>query len=190
MIGIPLYESFFSWSTAETGWVTIPIPGEAIVGRHAMVVVGYDDDRRLFLVRNSWGPHWAHMNDKEFNGHAWIPYEYISRFCDTGATLTDINVKKMRIPENDRLYFRKIQNLRRGKTASSRSSKSKALIGKGRQITFSGWLVRAAIVILLWMAYKEQILSFKDRVVSTFKENVALSALRDTATEKLDELNN
>ncbi|KKM63136.1 hypothetical protein LCGC14_1514590, partial [marine sediment metagenome] len=77
IIGIPIFESFFSWSTSETGWVTLPLPGEAIVGYHAMIIVGYDEDRKQFLVRNSWGLHWAHQNDKGYKGHAWIPYEYI-----------------------------------------------------------------------------------------------------------------
>ena len=41
-------------------------------GYHAMVVVGYSDETKFFLVRNSWG---EHFGDK---GYCYIPYSYIS----------------------------------------------------------------------------------------------------------------
>ena len=37
---------------------------------HAMVVVGYDDSRECFIVRNSWGARWGD------NGYCYIPYNY------------------------------------------------------------------------------------------------------------------
>lgn len=37
-------------------------------GAHAMVVVGYDDDRNAFRVLNSWGRVWAD------NGYGWMDY--------------------------------------------------------------------------------------------------------------------
>jgi len=40
-------------------------------GGHAVVVVGYDDGRRAFLVRNSWGRS-ASFSE---NGYQWISYE-------------------------------------------------------------------------------------------------------------------
>lgn len=46
-------------------------------GRHAMVVVGYDDTRfgGAFRVLNSWGDKWA---DK---GYVWIPYEHFAEYA-------------------------------------------------------------------------------------------------------------
>ena len=38
---------------------------------HAMVVVGYDDDRKAFKVQNSWGTSWANK------GYIWIAYDLI-----------------------------------------------------------------------------------------------------------------
>ena len=96
----------------------------------------------------------------------------------------------MRITENDRLYYRKIPGLRKNKMAASRKMESRKLIGHGRPISFLGWIARAAVLILLWLAYKEPILNAKDKVVNYFKEHVDMQALRDTAAEKLDELNN
>ena len=50
----------------------------ALVGGHAMAMVGYDDDKKRFLVRNSWGRSWGD------NGHHWVSYAYI-----TDLSLTD-----------------------------------------------------------------------------------------------------
>lgn|GEM_PF-3599253 len=39
------------------------------VGGHAMCIVGYDDSKEAFKVRNSWGASWGD------NGYLWIGYE-------------------------------------------------------------------------------------------------------------------
>lgn len=51
---------------------TVPMPGprDVPVGGHAIAVVGYDDARQAFLLRNSFGRQWG----KE--GHAYLPYAY------------------------------------------------------------------------------------------------------------------
>jgi len=48
---------------------TIEPPEGWIMGGHAVLLVGYDDSRRAFLMRNSWGPKWG------LDGHKWMPYE-------------------------------------------------------------------------------------------------------------------
>jgi hypothetical protein len=40
-------------------------------GRHAMLIAGYDQTRRLFIVRNSWGDDWGDR------GYAYMPYDYV-----------------------------------------------------------------------------------------------------------------
>ena len=43
---------------------------------HAMVLVGYDDDKDAFRVRNSWGDSWGD------NGSIWVGYDFFCRsFC-------------------------------------------------------------------------------------------------------------
>ena len=42
---------------------------EAMVGGHAMTVVGYDDEQQHFIIRNSWGENWA---DK---GYCYYKYQ-------------------------------------------------------------------------------------------------------------------
>ncbi|MCL2208482.1 MAG: C1 family peptidase, partial [Fibromonadales bacterium] len=39
-------------------------------GGHAMVLVGYDDNKKAFRVRNSWGTNWGD------NGSIWVDYDY------------------------------------------------------------------------------------------------------------------
>lgn len=41
---------------------------------HAMCVIGYDDDREMMQIMNSWGPEWGN------NGTAWIPYQAFEKF--------------------------------------------------------------------------------------------------------------
>ena len=36
------------------------------------MAVGYDDAKKRFLVRNSWGTRWG------LDGYFWIPYAYLS----------------------------------------------------------------------------------------------------------------
>lgn len=50
----------------------------SVTGGHAMCLVGYDDEKQLFLVRNSWGKAWG---DK---GHHFMSYKYV-----TDLSLTD-----------------------------------------------------------------------------------------------------
>ncbi|RPI06465.1 MAG: peptidase [Ignavibacteriae bacterium] len=73
--GFTVYESFETLEVARTGVVPMPQPAERAVGGHAVLAVGYDDDQRIFLVRNSWGTAWGK------NGYFTMPYEYLaSRF--------------------------------------------------------------------------------------------------------------
>ena len=49
----------------------MPASNEKSVGGHAVMAVGYDDDTREFLVRNSWGRDWG------LNGYFKMPYSYL-----------------------------------------------------------------------------------------------------------------
>lgn len=71
-VSLKIFDSFNS----TRGFVERPTADEtaaADYGYHAMVVVGYTDDTRHFVVRNSWG---ERFGDK---GYCYIPYSYI---CD------------------------------------------------------------------------------------------------------------
>ena len=49
----------------------MPEPRETIMGGHAVCIVGYDDNKGTFKVRNSWSEKWG---DK---GYCYFPYKYI-----------------------------------------------------------------------------------------------------------------
>jgi len=70
VIGISVYESFESPTVASTGLVPMPKPNEQLMGGHAVLVVGYEQDK--YIVRNSWGDQWG---DK---GYFYLPQEYLS----------------------------------------------------------------------------------------------------------------
>ena len=73
VFGFTVYESFESENVAKTGIVPMPGSGEGVVGGHCVVAVGYDDAKRVFIVRNSWGTKWG------IKGYCMMPYEYLVR---------------------------------------------------------------------------------------------------------------
>jgi C1A family cysteine protease len=72
VFGFTVYESFESAAVAKTGHASLPKSGEAAVGGHAVVGVGFDDAKQWFIVRNSWGGKWG------MAGYFTLPYAYLS----------------------------------------------------------------------------------------------------------------
>jgi C1A family cysteine protease len=72
VFGISVYDSFMSAEVARTGVILIPAPDENLVGGHALLAVGYDDQSARFLFRNSWGSGWGQ------EGYGTIPYGYLT----------------------------------------------------------------------------------------------------------------
>jgi C1A family cysteine protease len=69
--GFAVYESFESTAVANSGVVPMPSPGEAQLGGHAVLAVGYDMHERRFIVRNSWGAGWGQA------GYFTMPFDYL-----------------------------------------------------------------------------------------------------------------
>jgi C1A family cysteine protease len=72
VFGFNVYSSFETQEVAETGIMPIPKKGEELLGGHAVCAVGFDDNKRVFIVRNSWGDSWG---DK---GYFYMPYAFIT----------------------------------------------------------------------------------------------------------------
>lgn len=78
--GITVYQSALAAETAKTGVIPMPAPKEQVVGGHAVVIVGYDDDRKRVKFVNSWGSGWGE------HGFGYLPYEYIEKYMDDAWT--------------------------------------------------------------------------------------------------------
>lgn len=83
MFGFTVYSSLPTITT--TGEIPYPRPTDRIAGGHAVVAVGYDDNKVIggvagaVLIRNSWGTGWG------MAGYGWLPYRYF-----TNRLATDI----------------------------------------------------------------------------------------------------
>ena len=89
VFGISVYESFESNNVKNTGFVPMPNTStEKLLGGHAIMAVMFDDDKKVFGCRNSWGPDWG---DK---GYFYLPYEYIlnSNLASDFWIITSINL--------------------------------------------------------------------------------------------------
>jgi C1A family cysteine protease len=73
IFGFTVYPAFDSPEVARTGRVPLPAPGDAPLGGHAVLIVGYDLAERNFLIRNSWGAGWG------LKGYFLMPFEYVLR---------------------------------------------------------------------------------------------------------------
>jgi C1A family cysteine protease len=72
VVGIEIYESFESPIANNTGYVPMPNPkSEQLLGGHAVICVGYNDARSVWIMQNSWGTGWG---DK---GYFYLPYNYL-----------------------------------------------------------------------------------------------------------------
>lgn len=84
MFGFTVYSSISQ--AASTGKIPFPHAGDAILGGHAVMAIGFDDALEIkhshpnatsttgaLLIRNSWGPGWG------ASGYGWMPYDYVSR---------------------------------------------------------------------------------------------------------------
>lgn len=85
--GIPAMFGFYGFDSfgqsRQTGEIPFPCQNERVRWGHAVVAVGYDDNKIIknnlcdtetkgaLLIRNSWSTGWGD------NGYGWLPYEYV-----------------------------------------------------------------------------------------------------------------
>jgi C1A family cysteine protease len=85
--GIPAMFGFWGFNSFDKtnvpGGIPFPGPGESAQWGHAIVAIGYDDNKKIkntaynrettgaLLIRNSWGTTWGDY------GYGWMPYQYV-----------------------------------------------------------------------------------------------------------------
>lgn len=81
--GFSVYDSFEGPEIAKTGVMPMPEPGESILGGHAVVIAGYDSVKKMFIVRNSWGPGWGD------HGYFYMPEDFLidPNYCNDFWTI-------------------------------------------------------------------------------------------------------
>ena len=76
MFGFSVYSSMPPLDDGK-GEIPYPDSGDTLEGGHAVLAVGYDDQKRVgakrgaLLIRNSWSPRWGD------GGYGWLPYAYV-----------------------------------------------------------------------------------------------------------------
>lgn len=71
IFGMSLYSSALTEGTFKTGEIKMPTKSDQVVGGISMVLVGYDNKKKHWIVRNNWGKQWG---DK---GYGYIPFSYL-----------------------------------------------------------------------------------------------------------------
>jgi C1A family cysteine protease len=71
VLGIKIFKSFESENVAQSGNVPMPKPNEECLGGHCVVLCGYNDNKQVWIMRNSWGVEWGD------DGYFYLPYAYL-----------------------------------------------------------------------------------------------------------------
>ncbi len=84
MAGVAVYESWFTPQAEKTGLIPMPGKNEYRQGGHAVCIAGYDDTKKLFTFKNSWGEDWGNK------GYGYLKYAYMEKFCLDAWSGTDL----------------------------------------------------------------------------------------------------
>jgi hypothetical protein len=73
VMGFSVYSSFMTTTVAKTGKMPYPnVRREQLLGGHAVLIVGYDKTKKVFIVRNSWGTGWGDA------GYFYMPFDVVT----------------------------------------------------------------------------------------------------------------
>lgn len=62
-----------------------------VCGRHSVLLIGYDQEKKIFKFKNSWGHDWGKK------GHGTIPFEVIDKYADW-SMISAVVRKKINLP--------------------------------------------------------------------------------------------
>jgi C1A family cysteine protease len=92
VFGFTVYSNFEGEQVAQSGELNFPdFNNEQVLGGHAVLAVGYDDHKKVFIIRNSWGAKGVNGDKVGWgingSGYFTIPYEYLVGKDDQGNLL-------------------------------------------------------------------------------------------------------
>ena len=79
IVGMTIYNSIFE---SKGGIYQTPKTNDQIIGGHGVCIVGFDDVKKLFKFRNSWGVSWGDR------GYGYIKYEDINKLITDAYIIT------------------------------------------------------------------------------------------------------
>jgi hypothetical protein len=91
MILIPVDKTFMD---AKPGDIWHEFVGDDL-GGHAIVAVGYDNDKHAFKIINSWSKYWGD------DGYGWIDYDFFPQIVWEGYVATDAKNTPVTVVNND-----------------------------------------------------------------------------------------
>lgn len=74
VLGMKVYESFEYDEVAKTGVMPMPKKFEKYLGGHSVLCVGFSDDKKCLIIRNSWGETWGD------EGYFYLSYDYVKAY--------------------------------------------------------------------------------------------------------------
>jgi len=87
VLGIDIaYEFYFPDSE---GVVSYPVNPDQIYGGHAVCAIGFDEERELIKIKNSWGTGWGN------EGFGYLPYSYLRDLMMDAWVTIDENIKSL-----------------------------------------------------------------------------------------------
>jgi hypothetical protein len=84
VIAIPCFAEIYGY--IKNGYIPYPKDPSKIYTNHAVLAVGYDDDKGVISIKNSWSQFWGRK------GYGDIPYNYIEDFVFDVWMVKDITV--------------------------------------------------------------------------------------------------
>jgi len=76
-------------SPSNNGYINYPSNIYDYLGGHAICIVAYDDNKKRFKFKNSWGRSWGN------EGYGWLSYRYIKELSIISWVSIDDNIKNI-----------------------------------------------------------------------------------------------
>ena len=84
LFGMMCYEEMYG--NLIDGKIPMPANPDEVCSYHAVLAVGYDDEKQELCFKNSWSKFWGDA------GYGYIPYDYVSKHCYNHWAVKDMSV--------------------------------------------------------------------------------------------------